>query len=282
MNYLKLIRFDKPIGTLLLLWPTLWGLWVASQGVPNYWLLVVFILGVFLMRSAGCIINDICDRNFDGSVTRTKLRPLVTTIDQERVKLTHAVIFAVVLVGLAFLLVLSLLNIKLIMHSFIAFLLAAVYPLCKRFFACPQFVLGLAFGYGIPMAFVAVQGDVPSVGWLLYFASVILTIIYDSFYAMSDLEDDFVLGLKSSVIWFGQYTFTVIIALQLALIMILFMIGYLLEFKTYYCSVFLVSLLFVYQLKLASSNQPEDVIRAFKNSNWVGLVIFLGFVFEYL
>ncbi len=281
-NYLKLIRFDKPIGTLLLLWPTLWGLWVASQGVPNYWLVVVFIVGVFLMRSAGCIINDICDRNFDGFVARTKDRPLVTNQYKDRVSLTEAVILTMVFILLAFLLVLSLQNQKLIMHSVIALLLASIYPCCKRFFACPQFVLGLAFGYGIPMTFIAVRGEISSIAWLLYTASVILTVIYDSFYAMTDIEDDSVLGLKSSVIWFGKYNLYIIAALQFSFILNLIIISYILKFKAYYCAIFLVLLLFIYQLKLVNSNQPKSTIRAFKNSNWIGLIIFIGFVVEYL
>lgn len=284
-NYLLLIRFDKPVGTILLLWPALWGLWVANQGTPDSDILVVFVLGVFLMRSAGCIINDIADRNIDGSVARTQTRPLVTVVAQDRLSLKQAVLFLVALCSIAFVLVLSLNNIKLIYHSFVALGLATVYPFCKRFFACPQFVLGLAFGYAIPMAYVASYESFNNITWLLYSLSIIHSIIYDSFYAMSDVADDSKLGLHSSIIWFnklfGSSTVYFLGVLQLVFILILLLIAYLLEFKYYYIVVLLTSLLFYYQFRLAHTNAASNCLKAFRQNNWVGFVIYIGFLLEY-
>lgn len=282
LKYLKLIRFDKLIGTLLLLWPTLWGIWVASHGRPDILILTTFLAGVFLMRSAGCVINDLCDRNFDGHVSRTRNRPLVTNVPTERVEVKPAIYLMLGLLTVAFLLLLNLNNWKLIGHAIIALALACVYPCCKRFFACPQFVLGLAFGYGIPMAFIAITGQTNAITWLLYSASIILTIIYDNFYAMADLPDDMVLGLRSSVIWFGKYNIAITVFLQICLLINFIILSYLLEFKAYYFIIFLLLLLFVYQLKLVNSDLPHNYIRAFKNNNWVGFLVFLGFVIEYI
>jgi 4-hydroxybenzoate polyprenyltransferase len=251
---LKLIRFDKPIGTLLLLWPTLWGLWVASAGHPDRWIITVFILGVFFMRSAGCVVNDLADRNFDGFVARTQNRPLASmgciNNDNKKLGVKQAVFCAGILSSIAFILMLSLFNTKLIMHSVIALVLASVYPFCKRFFACPQFVLGLAFGYAIPMAYIAILGYTNSITWLLYSASIILTIVYDSFYAMVDITDDRKLGLYSSAIWFGQYDLIIIGCLQGLFLINLVIVNYCLNFKLYsfsYFAIFLVLLLFIYQ-----------------------------------
>lgn len=280
-SYLKLIRFDKPIGTVLLLMPTLWGLWVASAGVPDLRILGIFIAGVFLMRSAGCIINDIFDRNYDGYVERTKNRPLVTTSASERVTVLEASVLMLVLCLIAFFLMLSVDNNKLLGHSIIALCLTGIYPLCKRFFPCPQFVLGLAFSYAIPMAFVAVNGETNLVAWIMYGASLLLTIIYDSFYGMVDITGDQKLGLKSSVIWFGKYDLFVIALLQLLFLILLAVIGYLLKFNVYYCFLFIVLLLFIYQINLAKSRVPLNCFLAFKNNAWVGLLIFLGFFLEY-
>jgi 4-hydroxybenzoate polyprenyltransferase len=285
-NYLILIRFDKPIGTVLLLWPTLWGLWLANSGFPEPKLLVIFMVGVFLMRSAGCVINDLADRNFDGSVARTANRPLVAKSEERRVSVKEAVTIVILFCISAFMLVLSLHNVALIYHSIIALMLASIYPLCKRFFACPQFVLGLAFGYAIPMAYVASGINYSMVTWLLYTASIVLTIIYDTFYAMSDIVYDRKLGLQSSAIWLhnlvGKYDLLVLALLQLVFLINLIAISYLLEFSFYYWFIFAVLLLFVYQLKLVSTRQSEQCLAAFRNNNWVGLLVFLGFVIEYL
>lgn len=280
-NYLKLIRFDKPIGTVLLLMPTLWGLWIASAGIPDIKILCVFIFGVFLMRSAGCIINDIFDRNFDGHVERTKNRPLVTNTPSAQVTVLEASILMLIFCLIAFFLVLLLNNTKLILHSVIGLLLACVYPLCKRFFPCPQFVLGLAFSYSLPMAFIAVIGKTNLVTWLLYLSSLLLTIIYDSFYAMVDVMGDKNLGLKSSVIWFGKFDLIIIVMLQVLFLILLLIIGYLLQFTVYYCFLFMVLLLFMYQFNLAKSRVPFNCFLAFKNNAWVGFLIFLGLFLEY-
>ncbi len=281
-NIIKLIRLDKPIGIILLLWPTLWALWLAGEGSPALPVVIVFILGVFLMRSVGCIINDIADRNFDACVARTKDRPLVNIDKNKKISVTQASILAISLSALAFLLLLTLQNSKLIGHACMALFLASIYPLCKRFIACPQFVLGLAFGYSIPMAFVALNKELGLITWLLYSTNIFLTIIYDSFYAMADRQDDLKIGIKSSVIWFGKYDLIIIGMLQCAVLLHLVIISELLNFKNFYYGISLVLLLFIYQIKLASCRQPDKCLKAFKNNGLVGLIIFLGFFLEYM
>lgn len=285
-SYLLLIRFDKPIGSILLMWPTLWGLWVANSGAPSLQLIIIFLVGVLLMRSAGCIINDVADRNFDGGVARTASRPLVISDVSVRLSTKSAICLFVILCSIAFLLVLSLHNTLLIIHSLIAFLLACLYPFCKRFFDCPQFILGLAFGYAIPMAFVASYTPFSTVTWLLYGASIMLTIIYDTFYAMSDIADDKKLGLKSSAIWFervfGKNDLLAIWALQVLFVIDLLFLAHLLNFKFYNPIIIVVLFLFIYQIKLASTRKPEHCLMAFRNSSWVGAIVFLWFMIEYL
>lgn len=296
LKYFYLIRFEKPIGSLLLLWPTLWALWLSSNGeiikfhnsFINYkgiYILLVFVLGVFLMRSVGCIINDLTDRDFDGKVFRTKNRVLVTEDKNLKVSVKSAVFLLFFLLSLAFILILSLAvylnNYNLIIHSFIALFLASIYPLCKRFFNCPQFILGLAFAWSIPMAYIAVLGHTTYYTWILFSLSVILTIIYDSFYAMSDIKDDLKLNLKSSVIWFGKHNLKIIVFLQFIFILDLLYLYYLLNFNIYiyyHFIVLLVLLLFCYQFKLAKTRDPNNCLQAFKNSNFVGLIIFLSFL----
>ncbi|MBP9722380.1 MAG: 4-hydroxybenzoate octaprenyltransferase [Gammaproteobacteria bacterium] len=285
-KYLYLIRFDKPIGTILLLWPTLWALWVAGHGTPSLLITCIFIIGVFLMRSLGCILNDLADRNFDGMVTRTRHRPLVTSDKKTKVTVKQALLLASMLSLVAFSLILILDKLldsyQLLWHSVVALVLASFYPFGKRFFACPQFILGIAFGYAIPMVFVALSQELTYITWLLYSASIILTVIYDSFYAMADITDDLKLQLKSSAIWFGKYDLYIIGCLQLLLLINLMTLGYLLEFKRFYFFIGLVLLLCIYQLKLAGSRKPADCLAAFKNNGITGLVIFLGFVSEYI
>lgn len=284
-NYLRLIRFDKPVGTILLMWPTLWGLWVANNGYPDCKILGIFLVGVLLMRSAGCIINDLADCNFDGSVARTKSRPLVTDNLSEKVSINEALFLLVALCLIAFILVVSLNNSNLIFHSLVALILTAIYPFCKRFFACPQFILGLAFAYAIPMGYVASNVEFTKVTWLLYVLSVLHSIIYDSFYAMSDAEDDSKLGLKSSAIFFrdicGDYDITIVAVIQLVFIAILVYIIYLLKFNFYTILTItaMVVSMFCYQLSLARTRVNINFLTAFKNNNWVGLIIFSGFLF---
>lgn len=283
-NYLRLIRFDKPVGTILLMWPALWGLWLANQGAPDFKILIIFLLGVFLMRSAGCIINDLADRNIDGGVARTKSRPLVTSRLDYKVTIKEAIILLFSLCFLAFLLVLSLNNLDLIYHSFVALLLASIYPFCKRFFACPQFVLGMAFGYAIPMAYVASGAELSNLTWYLFILSILHSIIYDSFYAMADREDDLQLGLKSSAILFrklaGNRDILIVAFIQLVFIVDLVYIMYLLymDLVIILVTAVLVIILFSYQIYLARSHLNNCYLTAFKNNNWVGCIIFISFL----
>tara|TARA_R110000868_G_scaffold91080_3_gene252661 strand:- start:4361 stop:5203 length:843 start_codon:yes stop_codon:yes gene_type:complete len=268
--YLKLIRFDKPVGTLLLLWPALWALLIASSGVINIHILLVFCFGVFLTRSAGCAINDYFDKDFDRLVDRTKDRPLA----QKEIPAKHAIYLAGILFLLAFGLVLSLGNTDLIFHSFIALLLACIYPLLKRYTFLPQMGLGLAFSYSIPMAFVAEIGFVPSIAWVLYIISVTWTLMYDTVYAMADMDDDIEIGIKSSALLFGDYIFYTIGVLQLLVIIGFIYLGYRLDFNIYYYfSIMLAALCFLYQTKLIAQYK---YIKAFKNNNIVGFLILLG------
>ncbi|MCB1945171.1 MAG: 4-hydroxybenzoate octaprenyltransferase, partial [Thauera sp.] len=197
-HYARLMRIDKPIGTLLLLWPTLWALWIAAEGWPPLYILAIFIAGTFLMRSAGCVINDYADRDFDGHVERTRNRPLATGV----VSPGEALALAAVLSAAAFVLVLPL-NTLTILLSVPALLLAGSYPFTKRFFAIPQAYLGIAFGFGIPMAFAAVTGTVPATGWLMLLANIFWAVAYDTEYAMVDRPDDLKIGIKTSAITFG-------------------------------------------------------------------------------
>lgn len=289
-SYLKLIRFDKPVGTILLLWPTLWGLWLAYHGSPRLIVLSIFLLGVFLMRSAGCVINDLADRNYDGMVERTKNRPLVTSNRNEKLSIGHAIAVLFLLLVLAFVLLLSLLyltnNYNVLKHAIIALCLAALYPFCKRFINCPQFVLGLAFGYAIPFAFIVTNNNIPIEAWVLYSMSVIHSIIYDTFYAMSDIKDDLKIGVKSSAIWFqklfGRYDYVVMACLQVIFLTHLYVLAYLLEFSYYHILIIIVWLLFIYQIILIKTRDPKKCLQAFKNNNWVGLIVFIYFVLEYI
>jgi len=268
--YLQLIRFDKPVGTLLLLWPALWALLIASSGAINLHVLIVFCLGVFLTRSAGCAINDYCDRDFDKYVARTKTRPLAANL----IPAKHALYLAGSLFILAFILVLSLGNIDLIYHSFVALLLACIYPLLKRYTYLPQVGLGIAFSYSIPMAFVAVLGFVPPIAWVLYVISVIWTLMYDTVYAISDLDDDLAIGVKSSAILFGNYIFYIIGVLQLIVIIGFLYIGHRLDFKIYYYfSIMLAVICFIYQNYLISKH---NYLQAFKNNNLLGFFVLVG------
>ncbi len=277
-DYLALIRFDRPIGTYLLLWPTLWALWIAAEGLPDTKLLVIFILGTFLMRSAGCAINDYADRHIDAHVKRTANRPLATG----RISPKEALVFTVVLCLLAFALVL-LTNQKTILLSFAAAALAACYPFMKRYTQWPQLVLGAAFSWGIPMAFAAQQNALPKELWLLYAAVVIWTVAYDTFYAMVDRDDDIKIGVKSTAILFGQYDRLITGLLQLIVIALLvevgraFGLGY-----WYFLSLIVTALLFVYQQYLIRHRDRDDCFKAFLNNHWAGAIIFCGIGLSYL
>jgi len=274
---LDLIRFDKPIGTLLLLWPTLWALWIAAEGVPPLSVLLIFVAGTFLMRSAGCIVNDLADRHLDGSVARTSTRPLVTGA----VSVREAVVFFLFLMGLAFALVLMT-NMLAVQLSFIAAILAAIYPLMKRVTHLPQLVLGLAFSWGIPMAFAAVSEELPPGLWLLVAANFLWTVVYDTKYAMVDRDDDLVVGIKSTAILFGKADRLIIGVLQFACLAFLWLAGQHFELGNIYrMSLLVVVGLFGYHLYLIRNQDRDACFAAFRHNNWVGFTVFLGIALDY-
>lgn len=276
-SLLQLIRWNRPIGSLLLLWPTLWALWIAAEGVPDLDLLVIFVVGTVLMRSAGCIINDLADRNLDGAVTRTRGRPLVTG----EVSISEALGFFFVLCLLAFGLVLMT-NMLTIALSVPALLLAACYPLMKRYTHLPQVVLGLAFSWSIPMAFAAQRGELPSGLWLLFTGNLLWTVVYDTKYAMVDRHDDLEIGIKSTAILFGESDRMVIGVLQVLCIAALALAGREFSLGTpYYLSLVAAAGLFIYHLYLIRDRDEAACFRAFKHNSWVGLTIFAGIVASY-
>lgn len=270
--YWQLARMDKPIGTLLLLWPTLWALWLASAGQPDWWALLVFTLGVFLMRSAGCVINDYADRHVDGHVKRTALRPLPAG----RLTTRQALLFFAALVGLSFLLVLTL-NRFTIALSLVGLVLAVLYPFMKRVTHLPQLVLGLAFSWSIPMAWAAVTADLAWSTGLLFMANATWTVAYDTYYAMVDRDDDVRIGVKSTAILFGRYDLPIIALLQLVTLLLLLLVGWLQALQwPFYGSLLVAAGLFVQQGWLARHRDREACFHAFLANNWVGAVIFLG------
>jgi len=272
--YLKLIRFDKPIGTLLLLWPTLWGLWIASHGHPNPYILFVFITGTFLMRSAGCAMNDFADRDFDPHVARTQTRPIAAGL----IKPIEALSIAISLALIAFLLVLTL-NKLTIQLSLVGAVLAAMYPFMKRFIQMPQMILGIAFSWGIPMAFAAQTNTVPFIAWLLFITACVWPVIYDTMYAMVDKQDDIDIGVKSTAIWFGKYDRVIIASLQFIFITLFCVVAWYTQMTLwFYISVFIAALLFVYQQYLIKDRVPVKCFKAFLNNNYVGLVLFVGII----
>ena len=268
----QLARFDRPIGSLLLLWPTLWALFLAGDGFPKLDVLVVFVLGVVFMRAAGCVINDFADRNVDGHVKRTANRPMPLGKVSER----EALGLFILLVLVSFLLVLTMNNLT-IMLSVVAVMLAAAYPFMKRYTHLPQLVLGAAFGWSIPMAYAAQSGTLPTVAWLLFVANILWTVAYDTLYAMVDRDDDIKVGIKSTAILFGRFDKLIIGILQLVTIMLLIAIGGLLHLNQgYYWALLVASALFVYQQMLIQGRQREQCFKAFLNNNYVGMVIFIG------
>ena len=272
--YWQLARLDKPIGTLLLLWPTLWALWLASAGTPSFSLFVIFTAGVFVMRSAGCVINDYADRRFDGHVKRTASRPLPAG----RLTSSRALLFFLLLVLLAFVLVWQL-NQFTIYLSVGGLLLAAIYPFMKRVTSLPQVVLGMAFSWSIPMAYGAVNGTLSITCWLLFLANLLWTVAYDTMYAMVDRDDDLKIGVKSTAILFGERDRLYIALLQLGTLGLLVLTGWLEQLTaSYFISLFLAAALFLYQQWLIRHRQRDACFRAFLNNNWVGMLIFVGIV----
>ena len=277
-QYYLLTRMDRPIGIFLLLWPTLWALWVAAEGLPSWHVLLVFVSGVFLMRSAGCVINDYADREIDPLVSRTRERPIAAG----RVKPNEALWLFAVLCLLAFALVLTM-NALTIKLSFVGVGLAAIYPFMKRYTHLPQVVLGMAFGWAIPMAFAAQTGSVPKVAWLMYVINVVWSVVYDTMYAMADREDDIKAGVKSTAILFGDADRVIIGLLQGMVLLGLFLLGQQLGLGVaFYISLAVVVALGVYQQYLIRLRQPAMCFKAFLNNNWLGAVVFAGLVISYL
>ena len=276
--YIQLMRLDRPIGILLLLWPTLSALWIAAEGWPDPLVLVIFILGVVVMRSAGCVINDYADRHIDGKVVRTMNRPLATGALSENDALK---LFAGLGV-LAFVLVIFLNDLTILM-SIVGLFLAATYPFMKRYTHLPQIYLGAAFGWAIPMAFAAQTGTVPMIAWLLFVANVIWSTIYDTFYAMADREDDVLAGVKSTAILFGDDDKAIITILQVTFLIAMLMVGSQLELSfIYYIGVLVTLGLFLYQQHLVRDRQAAACLQAFLNNNWVGAALFAGIVMHYV
>ncbi|MEJ2308683.1 MAG: 4-hydroxybenzoate octaprenyltransferase [Gammaproteobacteria bacterium] len=275
--YAELIRLNRPIGIFLLLWPGLWALWIAGDGQPPWWIVLIFIAGTALMRSAGCAINDYADRDFDGHVTRTRQRPVASG----RIPAREALLVFVVLSLAAFALVFFL-NTTTILMSFVAVALAAVYPFMKRFTHMPQLVLGMAFGWAVPMAFTALQEQVPPVAWVLFAAAVIWALIYDTMYAMVDREDDREIGIKSTAILFGRHDRLIIGLLQILMLALLGVAGVLAGLGFFYwLGLAAGGLLFLYQQWLIREREPADCFRGFLNNNWFGMSIFLGIAADY-
>ncbi len=276
-HYWQLMRFDRPIGTLLLLWPTLWGLWFAAEGVPRVDLLIIFTVGVILMRAAGCVINDFADRKVDGHVERTQHRPLAAGHVQPR----EALILFATLVLVAFVLVLFT-NALTILLSFGALALAACYPFMKRYTHLPQVVLGAAFSWSIPMAFAAQTGEVSPHSWLIYTAVVIWTVVYDTFYAMVDRDDDLKIGVKSTAILFAEQDRAITASLQVICLVTLIMVGQRFEMGVvYFLSLIAVAGLFAYQQYIIRYRGKPECFKAFLNNNWVGCVVFVGIAMDY-
>jgi len=275
-RYIQLMRLDKPIGILLLLWPTLWGLWIAADGVPPLYILLVFSLGVLFMRSAGCIINDYADRKVDKFVARTAHRPLTTGAISSRSAL---LLFALLLL-LSFGLVLTL-NTLTIQLSLGALILATIYPFMKRYTNLPQIFLGAAFGWAIPMAFAAIKGEVPAGAWLLFFATLCWAVVYDTMYAMVDREDDLKIGVKSSAILFGRLDRQMIGLFQLMMFLLLLQVGR--EFALgyiYYSGVGVGALFAIYHQWLIRERDPKLCFKAFLHNHWLGMTIFLAIALD--
>jgi 4-hydroxybenzoate polyprenyltransferase len=275
--YLQLMRIEKPIGTYLLLWPTWWALWLAAEGVPAFNLLLIFSLGVVLMRAAGCVINDYADRHWDGAVERTRQRPLASGL----VSGTEALQLFVILLLLSASLLLWL-NWQTVMLSLVALVLASIYPFMKRYTHLPQVVLGAAFSWGMPMAFMAIQLQLPAILWLLYLANLLWTVAYDTYYALVDRPDDIKVGIKSTAILFGRYALPIIAMLQVISLLLLVAVGYLAQLHwVYYLSLIAAGGCFVYQYRLASHSR-QGCFAAFLHNHYVGMLVFSGIAVSYL
>ena len=276
-NYGRLMRIDKPIGVWLLLWPTLWALWLAGEGHPDQGLFIVFVLGVFIMRSAGCVLNDYVDRDIDPYVERTRNRPIASGAVAPKEALTLFVALSLIAIGLA-----TMLNRPAQLLAIVAAGLTVSYPFIKRFVSIPQFVLGAAFGWAVPMVFAAQTGEVPQLAWIVFGAALIWAVIYDTYYAMVDREDDRKLGVKSTALLFGEVDLFVIGGLQLIMLLALVFVGLRAELSAwYYLSVASAGGLMAYHQWLARDRQPAGCFEAFLHNHTIGLVIFIGIVLHY-
>jgi len=273
----RLMRFDRPIGILLLLWPTMWALWIAGDGSPSVKNILIFCTGVVLMRAAGCIMNDVADRDFDPHVERTRCRPLASG----ELTVRQAILTFLIVMLLAFGLVLmtNALTIKL---AFAGAVLASTYPFFKRWTHLPQVVLGLAFGWGIPMAFAAETGQVAAAAWLILLINVIWSVIYDTLYAMVDREDDISIGLKSTAILFGRHDLVILRILKVLMVVLLVLLGVRLQFGwPWFAGVVIAAGLFVWQQFIIVNRDRDACFKAFLNNNWVGAVIWIGLLAAY-
>lgn len=276
--YGKLMRLDRPIGIWLLLWPTLWALWISSHGRPDPWVFTVFVLGAVIMRSAGCVINDFADRNLDGRVQRTRDRPLAVG----SVAPVEALVLFIALCMIALGLVLTLDRLTQSL-ALGAVALTVIYPFCKRFFAAPQLVLGIAFAWAVPMAFAAHTGAVPRLAYLLALAVVVWAVAYDTMYAMADREDDLKAGVRSTAILFGQADVFVVAILQALFLLALLLAGEVADLGMWYRLSLLISALFmVYQFTLIRKRKPDDCFRAFLNNRHIGAIVFAGIALSYI
>ena len=277
-NYGKLMRVDKPIGIWLLLWPTLWALWLAGAGHPDEGLFVVFVLGVFVMRSAGCVLNDYVDRNIDPYVERTRTRPIASGAVTPLEALTLFVALGLIAVGLA-----TMLNWPARLLAIIAAALTVAYPFIKRLVSIPQFVLGAAFGWAVPMAFAAQTGETPQLAWLVFGVALIWAVIYDTFYAMVDREDDRRIGVKSTALLFGDADLFVIAGLQLLMLVALVFVGFRAELGFwYYAALVVTACLMAYHQWLARDRTPAGCFAAFLHNHYIGMVVFIGILLHYV
>ncbi len=276
-NYVQLMRLDKPIGIWLLLWPTLWALWLAGEGHPDPGIFVVFILGVVVMRSAGCVLNDFADRNIDPYVERTRTRPIASGRVAPMEALTLFVALGLIAIGLA-----AMLNRPAQILAVVGAGLTIAYPFIKRFVSIPQFVLGAAFGWAVPMAFAAQTGETEQLAWLVFGTAIIWAVIYDTFYAMADRDDDLKIGVKSTAILFGDADLFVIGGLQILMLIALLFVGNMAELGfAYYASLVIAAILMGWHQWLARDRQAAGCFRAFLHNQYIGMIIFVGIVLHY-
>ena len=276
-HYFALMRIDRPIGTYLVMWPALWSLWLAAKGMPDIRLLLVFISGAFLMRSAGCVINDFADQHIDGHVQRTQHRPLATAVITSKEALQ---LFVLLCLSAATLLLFT--NALTASYAVLAFLLATLYPFTKRFTQLPQVILGMAFSCSIPTAFAAQTNNVPLVALALYFAVISWVVAYDTFYAMVDREDDIKINVKSTAILFGRHDRIIIALLQFIFLALLILIGHQQTLgDIYFSSLLIISVLFLYQQYLIKDRNPKLCFKAFLNNNFVGIAVFIGIAADF-